>query len=31
MLTKYSVKKELKVFGEAGANAIIKELQQPHD
>ena len=31
MLTQYSVKKGLKVFGEAGADAVVKELQQLHD
>lgn len=31
MLTQYSVKKGLKVFCEARANAVRKELQQLHD
>jgi hypothetical protein len=31
MLTQYSVKRGLKEFGEAGANAVVKELQQLHD
>jgi hypothetical protein len=31
MLTQYSVKKGLKVFGKAGADAVVKELQQLHD
>jgi hypothetical protein len=31
MLTQYSVKKGLKVFGEGRADAMVKELQQLHD
>lgn len=31
MLTQYSVKNGLQVFGEAGANVVVKELQQLHD
>ena len=31
MLTQYSVKRGLKEFGEAGADAVVKELQQLHD
>jgi hypothetical protein len=31
MLTQYSVNKGLNVFGEAGANAVVKELKQLHD
>mgnify|MGYP006313076593 FL=1 len=30
-LTQYSIKKGLELFGEAGAEAVIKELQQLHD
>jgi hypothetical protein len=31
MMTQYSIKKGLKVFGEAGAQAVISEMQQLHD
>ena len=30
-LTQYSIKKGLELFGEVGAEAVIKELQQLHD
>ena len=30
-LTQYSVRKGLKVFGEAGKQAVLKEMQQLHD
>ena len=30
-LTQYNVKKGLKIFGEAGADAVVKEMQQLHD
>ena len=30
-LTQYNVKKGLKMFGEAGAKAVIKEMKQLHD
>ena len=31
MLTQYKVKKSLKLFGEAGTNAVVTEMQQLHD
>jgi hypothetical protein len=31
VMTQYSVKKGLKIFGEAGAEAIVKEMKQLHD
>jgi hypothetical protein len=31
VLTQYNVKKGLKIFGEAGADAIVKEMKQLHD
>jgi hypothetical protein len=30
-LTQYNVKKGLKIFGKAGAKAVIEEMQQLHD
>jgi hypothetical protein len=30
-MTQYSMKKGLKVFGDAGATAVLKELEQLHD
>jgi hypothetical protein len=31
MMTQFSIKKGLKEFGEAGAEAVISEMQQLHD